>query len=66
MKFKSQISKKTTHQMSDFSASTCSTIEYVEKYKSGVHLQTKAVFVQRPFCLRPDSEAVAEGFGRHI
>jgi hypothetical protein len=26
--------------MSDFSASTC-TIEYVEKYKSGVHLQTE-------------------------
>jgi hypothetical protein len=26
--------------MSDFGASTC-TIEYVEKYKSGLHLQTQ-------------------------
>jgi hypothetical protein len=31
---------KKKHQMSDFSASTC-TIEYVETYKSGIHLQTE-------------------------
>jgi hypothetical protein len=40
---KSQIlnfQKKKTNQMSYFSDSTC-TIEYVEKYKSGVDFQTK-------------------------